>query len=574
MKKELALLAAFILTACGDEPSGPKEPDDPQKGVISSITDSRDGRVYQTTQIGTQVWLAENLQYEADSSWCYDDDVSNCESLGRLYAGGTENLCPTGFHIPSQHEWEELIDYVAAVEPNIPPAKSLQGYGQTWYVSGNNAFSFGVPGAGYRSVDGSYWERKVNAYLATSKPGCYQAFISNYNLRFLCSDSIAGASVRCLKDSTNAEDVLPLCDKQNLYETVYKGNGYYTCDEDGWRAANYAEYNAYGNECVENKIITGNFTGSAYFIRFICANGRWREATEIERNTIDKDCSRATNEIIQGPVEFYKYFICSDSGWRVTNMWDFQKDVYFNPDVEYGTLTDPRDQKSYRTVTIGTQLWMAENLNYADSVKTPNLEGNSWCYMDNPENCENAGRYYSFLAAMDLDASFADNSIEMPLGEATQGICPDGWHVPSESDWNALLSYVFERYGQESAFAISGLEGFPVSDLYAYAYAFKSVVAWDFDNWRVAKNASGFSTLPMGRRDPDGSFVDTHDHYNIWLSSQKHVQTYIAGAPAGEDIASSDYYPVICAYNTWTPGSGHAYADARKYGFPVRCVHN
>lgn len=574
MKKELALLAAFILTACGDEPSGPKEPDDPQKGVISSITDSRDGRVYQTTQIGTQVWLAENLQYEADSSWCYDDDVSNCESLGRLYAGGTENLCPAGFHIPSQHEWEELIDYVAAVEPDIPPAKSLQGYGQTWYVSGNNAFSFGVPGAGYRSVDGSYWERKVNAYLATSKPGCYQAFISNYNLRFLCSDSIAGASVRCLKDSTNAEDVLPLCDKQNLYETVYEGNGYYTCDEDGWRAANYAEYNAYGNECVENKIITGNFTGSAYFIRFICANGRWREATEIERNTIDKDCSRATNEIIQGPVEFYKYFICSDSGWRVTNMWDFQKDVYFNPDVEYGTLTDPRDQKSYRTVTIGTQLWMAENLNYADSVKTPNLEGNSWCYMDNPENCEKAGRYYSFLAAMDLDASFADNSIEMPLGEATQGICPDGWHVPSESDWNALLSYVFERYGQESAFAISGLEGFPVSDLYAYAYAFKSVVAWDFDNWRVAKNASGFSTLPMGRRDPDGSFVDTHDHYNIWLSSQKHVQTYIAGAPAGEDIASSDYYPVICAYNTWTPGSGHAYADARKYGFPVRCVHN
>lgn len=574
MKKELTLLAAFILTACGDEPSGPKEPDDPQKGVISSITDSRDGRVYQTTQIGTQVWLAENLQYEADSSWCYDDDVSNCESLGRLYAGGTENLCPAGFHIPSQHEWEELIDYVAAVEPDIPPAKSLQGYGQTWYVSGNNAFSFGVPGAGYRSVNGSYWERKVNAYLATSKAGCYQAFISNYNLRFLCSDSIAGASVRCLKDSTNAEDVLPLCDKQNLYETVYEGNGYYTCDEDGWRAANYAEYNAYGNECVENKIITGNFTSSAYFIRFICANGRWREATEIERNTIDKDCSKATNEIIQGPVDFYKYYICSDSGWRVTNMWDFQKDVYFNPDVEYGSLTDLRDQKSYRTVTIDAQVWMAENLNYADSAKTPNLEGNSWCYMDNPENCEKAGRYYSFLAAMNLDASFADNSIEMPFGEASQGICPDGWHVPSESDWNTLLSYVFERYGQESAFAVSGLEGFPVSDLYAYAYAFKSVVAWEFDNWRVAKNASGFSTLPMGRRDPDGSFVDTHDHFNIWLSSQKLVQTFIAGAPAGEDIASSNYYPVISAYNTWTPGIGFAYADARKYGFPVRCVHN
>ena len=494
--------------------------------------------------------------------------------MGRLYATETKNLCPEGFHIPSQHEWKELIDYIAAIEPDIEPAKSLQGYGQTWYVSGNNAYSFGIPGAGYRSVDGSYRDKMVNAYLATSRMGCYQAFISNYHLDFLCDDSIAGASVRCLKDSSNIEDILPICDKTNLFEIVYEGNGYYTCDEDGWRAANQAEYNAYGNKCVENKIITGNFTGSAYFTRFICDNGRWREATEIERNTIDKDCSKATNEIIQGPVEFYKYYICSDSGWRATNMWDFQKEDYFNPTVEYGTLTDPRDQKIYRTVTIGAQVWMAENLNYADSVKTPNLKGNSWCYLDNPQNCEKAGRYYSFLAAMDLDESFAVDSIEMPLNAIAQGICPNGWHVPSESDWGALLSYVIERYGQESAIAVSGLEGFPVSDVYAYAYAFKSVVAWNFDNWRVASNASGFATIPMGRRDPNGNYMDTHDSYNIWLASQKHAQTFIAGAPAGEDIASSNYYPVISAYNTLTPGSSHYYADSRKYGYPVRCVRD
>lgn len=570
----VGLFAVLVLFACGDDSSGTKEPDSPRKEVISSITDPRDGRVYQTTQIGTQVWLGENLQYETDSSWCYNDDVSNCESLGRLYAGGTENLCPAGFHIPSQHEWEELIDYVAAVEPDIPPAKSLQGYGQTWYVSGNNEFSFGVPGAGYRSVDGSYRERMVNAYLATSRAGCYQGFISNYHLNFLCDDSIAGASVRCLKDSSNADDVLPLCDKLNLNETVYGGNGYYTCDKDGWRASNYAEYNAYGNECVENKIIKGNFTGFAYFIRFICDNGRWREATEIERNTIDKDCSKATNEIIQGPVEFYKYYICSDSGWRVTNMWDFQKDDYFNPAVEYGTLTDPRDQNTYRTVTIGAQLWMAENLNYADSVKTPNLKGNSWCYMDNPQNCEKAGRFYTFLAAMDQDTSFADNNIEMPLGSVTQGICPEGWHIPSELDWNALLSYVIERYAQESAVALyAGLvEGASVSEIFTYTYAFKSVVAWDFDYWRVASNASGFSTVPMGRRDPDGSFVNTQDNFNIWLASEKLVQMFIAGAPAGEDIASSDYYPVISAYNTSIPASLLQQPDARKYGYPVRCI--
>lgn len=573
----IGLFAVLVLCACGDDASGLKEPDYPQKEVISSITDSRDGRVYQTTQIGTQVWLAENLQYEADSSWCYDDDVSNCERLGRLYAGGTENLCPAGFHIPSQHEWEELIDYVAAVEPDIPPAKSLQGYGQTWYVSGNNAFSFGVPGAGYRSVDGSYWEKMVNAYLASSREGCYQAFISNNRQSFLCSDSIAGASVRCLKDSTNAEDALPVCDKLNLYETVYEGNGYYTCDEDGWRAANYAEYNAYGNECVENKIITGNFTSSAYFIRFICANGRWREATEIERNTIDRDCSKATNEIIEGPVEFYKHYICSDSGWRVTNMWDFKREDYLNPAIGYGTMTDSRDQKTYRTVTIGAQVWMAENLNYADSVKTPNLKGNSWCYMDNPENCEKAGRYYSFLAAMDLDESFAGDTLEMPLDTTANGICPDGWHVPSVSDWGTLLLYILERYGQEANYAVSGLIGASISEPYAFSYALSSAIAWDFENWGLLNNASGFSAVPMGRRNPDGSFeaanyANLADSYNIWLVSQKQVQMFIAGAPAGENIASSNYYPVIAIYNSLYQTSPLQQADARKYGFPVRCV--
>jgi len=225
-------------------------------------------------------------------------------------------------------------------------------------------------------------------------------------------------------------------------------------------------------------------------------------------------------------------------------------------------------------VTIGAQVWMAENLNYADSVNTPNLKGNSWCYMDNPQNCEKAGRFYTFLAAMDQDTSFADNNIEMPLGSVTQGICPEGWHIPSELDWNALLSYVIERYAQESAVALyAGLvEGASVSEIFTYTYAFKSVVAWDFDYWRVASNASGFSTVPMGRRDPDGSFVNTQDNFNIWLASEKLVQMFIAGAPAGEDIASSDYYPVISAYNTSIPASLLQQPDARKYGYPVRCI--
>ena len=68
----------------------------------------------------------------------------------------------------------------------------------------------------------------------------------------------------------------------------------------------------------------------------------------------------------------------SETNWN----WDVPKECRFNPDIDYGTMTDERDGKVYKTVKIGDQTWMAENLNYADSTKTPSLKGKSWCFND------------------------------------------------------------------------------------------------------------------------------------------------------------------------------------------------
>ena len=125
-------------------------------------------------------------------------------------------------------------------------------------------------------------------------------------------------------------------------------------------------------------------------------------------------------------------------------------------DVTNGNLTDSRDGKTYKTVTIGSQTWMAENLNYADSANTPSLKGKSWCYNDSVANCEAAGRLYTWAAAIDSVklANDASNPLDCGFGKTcglsgkVQGICPSGWHLPSPAEWKTLFAAVG---GQDNA---------------------------------------------------------------------------------------------------------------------------
>lgn len=119
--------AASISASCGGEPNcsdGIKNGD--ETGVDcggscvpcgDTFTDPRDGQTYDVIEIGAQNWMAENLNFETGNSWCYDYSSANCDVYGRLYDWETaKNVCPEGWHLPTDDEWTTLTDYLGGEE--------------------------------------------------------------------------------------------------------------------------------------------------------------------------------------------------------------------------------------------------------------------------------------------------------------------------------------------------------------------------------------------------------------------------------------------------------------------------
>lgn len=92
---------------------------------------------------------------------------------------------------------------------------------------------------------------------------------------------------------------------------------------------------------------------------------------------------------------------------------------YLNPDVSYGEMLDKRDNQVYRTLVISNHVWTAQNMNY-EIESEENEDVTSWCYDNEPENCKKFGRLYTW--------------------EAAKKACPEGWHLPTEDEWQELIA--------------------------------------------------------------------------------------------------------------------------------------
>jgi len=166
-----------------------------------------------------------------------------------------------------------------------------------------------------------------------------------------------------------------------------------------------------------------------------------------------------------------------------------------------GTFTDSRDGgRTYKWVKIGTQIWMAENLNYnASGSKCGSVLTGSGTVGDaNTTTCDKYGRLYNWATAMNIDAKY-NSQLYGGSDVKHKGICPTGWHLPSDAEWTALTDFVGSNAGTK----------------------LKATTGWNpFSDVPAGTDTYGFAALPGGYGGSDGSFDSVGDGGYWWSATE------------------------------------------------------
>ncbi len=407
---------------------------DPSTVVVGNITDSRDGQSYKTVTIGTQTWMAQNLNYKTANSFCYNDSTKYCEKYGRLYTwaaamdsvgtwskngkgcgyGTTcsptypvRGICPEGWHLPTNAEFETLFTAVGGSSNAGTKLKSTSGWNED---NGTDDYSFSALPVGYRPAFsvGYYNRREGDGANFWSSTG---------------------------SDSSDAYD---------MYLYYFGGNV---------ELRSYSKDNGFSVRCLKNDESAQSAKSSS--------------SAKVSSSSVAKSSSSQKT--------------VSSSSVKVVDPTD----------VILGFMTDSRNDQTYKTVKIGTQTWMAENLNYETA--------NSYCYNDTASYCAKYGRLYTWAAAVNRlkENCGYGNSCSLPSGNI-QGVCPTGWHLPSQSEWNTLFIAVG---GSSTAGA-----------------KLKSTSGWTGGG--NGSDAFSFSALPAGGMYDDWDYYLEGNNADFWSSTE------------------------------------------------------
>ncbi|MBO2525544.1 MAG: hypothetical protein CW341_07590 [Bacteroidetes bacterium] len=510
-----------------------------EENIIQScgtVTDI-DGNTYNTVVIGEQCWMKENLRttkYPDGSGLSYkypDNNEINVGQYGLLYTwnvimdgnhssetnpSNVQGICPNGWHIPSKAETDQLINYLQSYgeyhcNNDFTKIASALSSNDWVYDSGDccpgnqnsntiNASGFSALPAGYQSSQ-TYYGFGFIACFWTSSGSSNQYGPTAYNIHMMSSntscysgyESIYSAySVRCV----HHEYTIPTVNTShvsNLTENTAICGGVVTDDGGADVTARGVCWNTTGNPTINDSHttdgigigeftsnITGLIVGTPYYVRAYATNSAGTAYGDIKMFVVTTSSS----------------FICGTS-----------------------MITDI-DNNTYNTVLIGDQCWMKENLRttkYADGtiILAGTITSTTTPYRYTPGGDGSIvgtyGYLYNWNAVMNGASSNNNNSSNV------QGICPEGWHVPSYDEYEQMFSFVRNQreywcnHHSAITMALASTEGWQ-SSTNACTPGYQSEY----------NNTTGFSLLPAGcyRSGVYNSFFNFGTSIYLWTSTE------------------------------------------------------
>ena len=275
-----------------------------------------------------------------------------------------------------------------------------------------------------------------------------------------------------------------------------------------------------------------------------------------DNHTVDSSGLGSFTSLITGLQPYTHYYVrayaTNNSGTAYGNEVDFVSNMDSLPCPGTATITD-YDGNTYTTVQIGDQCWMRENLrttHYANggsiplgsNTSTDSTTAYRFYPNSNESNVSTYGYLYNWPAVMGGSASSNSN----PSG--VQGICPNGWHVPSHSEWTQLINYV----SGQTSYVCSNNSNNIAKALASTTYWMNSNESCAVGNTPADNNATGFTALPADRTHVSG--LGTHAFF--WSSTDD----------------GNDAYDLSFIYSL--AHVANIYSDFKFFGFSVRCLRN
>jgi len=206
----------------------------------------------------------------------------------------------------------------------------------------------------------------------------------------------------------------------------------------------------------------------------------------------------------------------------------------------FGSFIDKRDGKAYKSVKIGKQIWMAENLNHKGGrcygenggiYRGDHSEDFKISKSEAQANCAKYGRLYTWSEAMGLPSGCDTEGCYDKIKQTHKGICPSGWHLPTENEWMELVEFAKkESVGQDAKYL-------------------KSVSGWKYEN---GVDKYGFNALPVGKLDYDTFSYFGEDAY-FWSATSEAAYDAKGRVFVGDGVSQVFY-------------------DRKKQGLSVRCL--